>query len=529
MVLLETTVKRPSFGAGCPSEMAETFQTFNLEKMHEVSAAMVRVVAEVAQKRRCAVYLTGGYVRDFLLGSELTESDLDFAVATNPVSFASEVAERLKARAVTLHFDPTTVRVIRWDVNHPDATADFTELKGNLKEDALHRDFTCNALFVDVIELARNGVAPILDILGGLQHLMARSLVLASRHSFKDDPLRILRAFRLSATLNLQIPPETKASIVESAPLLLNAPPERISMELAWILQSRTAGEQISLMDETGVLTFLLPELVKLKEIPAAGYHHLDGFNHTVEALKMAEKAMRGETEDNELNELLVKVQDAFKVRFGYKRYGNWVLKFATLLHDIAKPLTMTVDEEGDLHFYGHEKIGAEIAGQICERLKLSRRERETVTALVRNHMRPVGLAGARYLTERALNRFWKDLGEIAGIYCVVLSAADLMATCGPDMTAEKRERHYFVLRKLMQTYFTIQEAKERVRLVTGDEIMERYNLEPSPLVGKALRLVEEAVLEGKVKTKDEAWALLDAAIAEWLSDEEIKTEPKSR
>jgi len=486
-----------------------------LEQLPKALVTVICAAARIAQARRCPLYIVGGFVRDFLLERE--SLDLDLAVGTEPLSFASEVAERLGARFVPLHFDPPTGRIVRWDNEYPDATADFTEFKGDLKEDALHRDFTCNSLFVDAIELAQKGMASVIDPLGGMQHLRARLLVLPNRRVLQEDPIRILRAFRFAATLEFQIPPETKNALTLSAPLLLNAAPERVTMEFAWMLQTPSAHEQLLSMDETGVLTMLLPELPRLKEIPAAGYHHLDAFNHTIETVRMAEKAMRCETEDDELNNLLAKVKEVFNLRFGYKRYGSWVLKFATLLHDIAKPQTMTVDEEGDLHFYGHEKIGAEMAEQICERFKTSRRERETIVALVLNHMRPVGLAGARHLTDRALRRFWRDLGETVGIYCVALSAADLMATCGPEMTQEQRERHYFVLRKLMETYFALQEAKERVRLITGDEIMERYQIQPSPLVGKALRLVEDAFLEGRIKTKDEAWSLLDEAMKEWL------------
>ncbi|MCX7642662.1 MAG: HD domain-containing protein [Armatimonadetes bacterium] len=501
--------------------MAESLQFVSLERIPKTLVTVLCAAAEVARARRCQLYLVGGFVRDFLLGRE--SWDLDFAVEADPISFGEEVAKKVKARFVSLSLDPPTGRIVHWEEKAPDATADFTELRSDLREDASQRDFTCNALFVNAVELAQKGSAPVLDPLGGLAHLSSRLLVLPNRRVLRGDPIRILRAFRFAATLNFKLAPETKEAIAVSAPLLLNTAPERILMEWAWILQASTAHEQLFCMDELGVLTILLPELMKLKEVPAAGYHHLDGFNHTLEAVRMAEKAIKGETEDETLNELLKRVQDAFQVRFGYKRCGTWVVKFAALLHDIAKPQTMTVDEEGDLHFYGHEKLGANMAEQICDRFRLSRRERETVVNLVRSHMRPVGLAGAKQLTEKALRRFWRDLGEPTGIYCVALSAADLMATRGPEMTQEQRERHYAVLRRLMETYFAIKEARERIRLITGDEIMERYRIRPSPLVGRALRLIEEAVLDGRVATKEEAWSLLDDAMQQWLGYEHEK------
>lgn len=500
----------------CEGAMKVTPLTLTFAQMPTALAKLVRCAAAVAKAQRRSLFLVGGFLRDWVLGRE--SMDLDFATSGDPISFADEVARQIGGRIVPMHDEPPMGRVVRWDENAPDATADFVELRGDIKTDLRQRDFTCNALAVDAIPLAQNGEVPILDPLGGLKHIAERTLVLTSKRTLRDDPVRILRAFRLSATLGFCIAPETMAAISQAAPLLLSAAPERLLMEFSWTLQAPNAHQQLLLMDETGVLAILLPETQKLKEVPAAGYHHLDGFHHTVEAVGMAEKAMVAETEDEMLNELLRRVQNVFGQRFGYRRYGAWVLKFATLLHDIGKPLTMSMDEDGDIHFYEHEKVGAEMAKQICQRLRLSRRESDLIITLVRNHMRPVSLAGARHLTGRALRRFWREMGEAAGIYCVALSAADLMATRGKEMTKEHRQRHYTVLRRLLETHFELKELEKRPRLITGDEVMARYQLPPSPLVGKALRLVEDAVMDGRIQTKDDAWALLDAAMAEWLA-----------
>ncbi len=475
-----------------------------LDQMPKALAKLVRCAAAIAKAQQRSLFLVGGWLRDWLLGRE--RGDLDFAVSGDPILFAQQIG----GRAIPLRDAPPTGKIV-----HPDFTADFVELRDDIKTDLRQRDFTCNALAVDAIALAQNGKAPILDPLGGLKHIAQRTLVLTSKRSLRDDPVRILRAFRFSATLDFRIAPETMAALMEATPLLLNAAPERLLVEFSWTLQAKGAHRQILLMDDAGVLSVLLPETQRLKEVPAYGYHHLDGFHHTVEAVKMAEKAMGAETEDERLNELLLRVRDVFGQRFGYRRYGGWVLKFATLLHDIGKPLTMSVDKRGDIHFYDHEKVGGEIAEQICKRLRLSRRERDLIITLVRSHMRPVSLAGTKNLTERALRRFWRDVGEVAGIYCVALSAADLMATHGAEMTQRHRQRHYTVLQRLLETHFALKDWQQRPRLITGDEVMERYRLPPSPHVGKALRLVEEAVLDGRVQTKDEAWAFLDKAMAE--------------
>jgi putative nucleotidyltransferase with HDIG domain len=509
-----------------------TAERLRLDQMPEPLAQLVKAAATLANQHRLRLYLVGGWLRDFVatgdwrlatgiqsLIANRQSLDIDFAVSSDPLPFVEQLAKQVGGRVVRLHDDLPTVRLARWLEDNPDAVADFTALQGDLESDLRRRDFTCNALAVDAVELTQHGEAPILDPLNGLRHIAEGVLVLTHKRALQDDPVRILRTFRFAATLGFAIVPETKVALTEAAPLLLNAAPERLTMELAWTLQTPQAAEMLALMDETGVLTFLLPELMPLKEVPAAGYHHLDGFCHTLEAVRQTERVLRGETEDDEFNALLSQVRDTFNERFGYRRTGVWVVKFATLLHDIGKPETMTVGDDGSVHFYGHEKVGAEKAEAICQRLRLSRREKGIVVSLVRYHMRPVSLAGARHLTERALRRFWRDLGDLAGIYCVALSAADLMATQGAAMTDEHRRRHYFVLRRLLETHFALQEMRQRPRLVTGHEIMERYGIGPSPLVGRALRLVEEAILDGRVQTKDEAWRLLDEVMAQWLAE----------
>lgn len=509
-----------------------TGKCLRLDQMPEPLAQLVKAAATLANQHRLRLYLVGGWLRDFVMAAsgeghgDASPSDIDFAVSSDPLPFVEELAKRVGGRVVRLHDDLPTVRLARWLQDNPDAVADFTALQGDLESDLRRRDFTCNALAVDAIELTQHGEAIILDPLSGLQHIAERVLVLTHKRALQDDPVRILRAFRFAATFGFAIAAETKGALAEAAPLLLNAAPERLTMELAQIFQTPQAAEMLALMDEVGVLTFLLPELMPLKEVPAAGYHHLDGFCHTLEAVRQIERVLRAETEDEGLNALLSQVRDAFNERFGYRRTGVWVVKFATLLHDIGKPETMTVGDDGSVHFYGHEKVGAEKAEAICRRLRLSRREQGVIVSLVRYHMRPVSLAGARPLTERALRRFWHDLGELAGIYCVALSAADLMATRGTAMTEERRQRHYFVLRRLLETHFALREMRQRPRLVTGHEIMERYGIGPSPLVGQALRLVEEAILDGRVRTKEDAWQLLDETLFRPLSAHPRKSLP---
>lgn len=483
--------------------------SLSLSQMPRPFALLVKEAARVAEAQKRSLYLVGGWIRDFLLGRE--SWDLDFAVTGDPFPFIKAVAERVGGYPLTLHIGPPLGRIIRWEEAPEEAQADFVSLYQNdIKADLRQRDYTCNALAVDALELTGQGEAPILDPLGGIEAITKREIVLTQKRMLQDDPVRILRAFRLGATLNFTITPQTLSALSEAAPLLLMAPDDRIGWEWSWILQQRGAKRQLLMMDETGVLGILIPQIQRLKEVPAGGYHHLDGFRHTIEAVGMVERVLTAETEDPRLNELLSKIRGTFDERMGYRRTGVWVLKFATLLHDIAKPETMTRDEDGTLHFYGHEKLGAKVAEGVCHRFRLSRRERDLVVTLVRNHMRPVWLSGARDLTERALRRFWRELGDKEGLYCIALSAADLMATRGSDMTPEQRQRHYTVLCRLLETYFALKELRKHPRLVTGHEIMERYGIPPCPLVGKALQSVEEAFLDGRIRTREEAWKLLD-------------------
>ncbi len=479
------------------------------DDLPEYHQKVIAIAGKRAKEEHRPVYLIGGWLRDFLMGRGRGK-ECDLVFGGDPASLAGYLQRCLGGRIVRLHSEPVTVRLVGWQGAPEGAQLDVSQLGASLEKDLYRRDFTVNALTADLIVLLERGSAPIIDFLGGLDHLRRRELVLISPEALKDDPIRCLRAFRFWATHHLTPSQQTLHHISRHAGRLKREAAERIVLDLSYIFQSATPFPLLKALKETEVLTAVVPELDDLKFVPAIGYHHLNGIDHTLCAVAMTDRVLAGDTDDRELNRLLVQHRISFDDEIAGGRKRVWTLKMATLLHDIGKPATMQWESDGSVHFYGHEITGSEMTDQICRRLKLARKETETLVKLVRHHMRPAQLAGVQSLTVKALRRIWRDLGDQDGLALVFLSAADLMATRGPAMTEDQRRHHYEVLKRLLLELEVIREMQRRPRLISGHDVMERYRIGPGPLVGEALRQVEEAALEGRVETREEAFQFLD-------------------
>ncbi|MFA4043989.1 MAG: hypothetical protein HZRFUVUK_000771 [Candidatus Fervidibacterota bacterium] len=508
-----------------------------LPKLPDEHWHAIRCAMQVAEREGVCAYLVGGFVRDALLG--LISNDIDTAVDGDPFDYAQALSDALSGKFVRMHEEPKVARVVIRTDGGKLLHFDITGIEGSLERDLMNRDFTINAFAIPLSSLRCEGDRVIAELrfpeksscYEDLRNGIIRMHAGAEGELIRQDPVRMLRAFRFAATLKFEIAPQTLASIREHSCLLRKCLEEgrcsweRVRDEFAFSLQSDCGSKMLTAMDEVGLLSAILPELEDLKNVPAQGYHHLDGFRHSVEAVRFVEMLTEGiswlEEELREfgvpLHEELRKHIESFMHPFVERRTGMFVLKMATLLHDIGKPLTMRCDEDGDLHFFGHETAGAEIAERICERLKLSKREKHLIVQAIRMHMRPLSLAKAKSLTNRALRRFWMDNEEV-GLVVVIVSFADLLATRGPDMTLEQMIDHMRLLLTLMQTYNQIKMLSAQPKLLSGDDVMERYGLPQGPIVGKALRIVTEAQLKGEIKTKEEAFALLDRVIPTLLS-----------
>ncbi|MCS7223246.1 MAG: HD domain-containing protein [Armatimonadetes bacterium] len=480
---------------------------------------VLRATAHWAVSSQRVAYLVGGWLRDHLLGVKSWE--LDLVCLGDPADLGRALQSQLKGRLLLLHQEPAHYRFLGWIGAPKDAHVDLSEMVGSLTDDLARRDFTVNAMAVDIPLLVQKGVAPLFDPFGGIRDLGHRALRLTHQDVLLEDPIRNLRAFRFWATANLKPTGGTLEAIAKHSSLLSRTAPERVLFELSLIFQSETEIGLLMEMKRTGIFRAIVPELDALQEVPGIGYHHLNGLDHTLLAVAMVDLVRRGQTEDPDFNRLLLPCLPRFDEEGPGRRKWLWIVKMATLLHDVGKPATMTYDEQGRIHFYGHEKVGAQISQHICQRLRLSRKETDCLVRLVRHHMRPAQLAGRLPASRRALQRIWRELGEEDGLRLIVLSAADLMATRGPEMTQERRGRHYQILKALLEELAVLKELALRPRLITGYEVMERYGIRPGPLVGRALRLVEEAFLEGRIRDREEAFALLDQAMRQFGEPQE--------
>ena len=468
------------------------------------------------------LYLVGGALRDGWLGREIR--DFDFVVAGDARTTASRLAVLLDARYVLLDEDWGVARLI-WSApgrKEDPVWLDFVSMRGeSLQEDLRQRDFTCNAMGVRIGEKDEPDAGWLEDPTGGLRDLRKRLIRMVHPQRLREDPLRLLRALRLACTLGFQIEGLTLKAIGSQSQGILSVAPERVRDELFKLLACPESLAWIVRMEETGLLTTILPEMEGLKGLEQGKFHHLDAWNHTLEAYRILEEGCR------EGFEPMLAYEGDFRTWCGAQREVLPLVKAALLLHDTGKPLTATFDEAREPHFYGHAGKGAEISAAAMRRLRASRNDEEKVRKWVRYHMGPLHMMRAMqtdHLTERAKIRFLRRLGSDApGIF--LLSIADFLASAGPSATSERNELFCSLLNSLLELYFRRDAASIRGnRLVTGRELIDALGIPPGPTVGRLLRRLEEARVEGKVSDRAEALRLAGSLLDEMRTGKRTKS-----
>jgi len=461
------------------------------------------------------LYVVGGTVRDLLLFGKVR--DVDALVRGDASEAAHLLASLLQGTCFQMHGEPITFRVVPGDLDLPHVdllqmgSGDEPE-EDALRGDLLRRDFTVNAMAARLTGL-NQGVSTldIVDPCRGRDDLSARLLRPVSRSALADDPVRMLRCFRLAAGLDFQIAPEALEQISRDHQLVTQSAPERIQEELMLLLDITPCSTHLELAQRTGLLYGIIPELQAMDGVPQDGYHHLDVLEHTLEAFRQLERMLRmADGEKVQIGEDLMRKSLAHldkAVRPGITRRA--LLKLAVLLHDVGKPQAKTVEPEGRIRFIGHNLLGAEMAREVGRRLRLGKRPAEMLAKMVREHMRPGFLASESSPTERATNRFLNQAGDLA-VEILLLELADRFAARGPAPRRLSMERHARFTRSLLATYWARQGQEGPPRLVDGHEIMARFNIRPGRLVGQLLAIVKEAQQEGRLRTKEEAISLLD-------------------
>ncbi len=474
---------------------------------------------------RSRVYLVGGAVRDALLGQ--ASHDLDFAVPKDALRMARKVAKALEGAYYRMDDEHETGRVILTSADDSRQTLDFSAFQGaDLEADLRARDFTVNAMAVHL-----DNPQELLDPLGGLLDLRAKRLRACSASAMSDDPVRVLRAIRLASTFRLNIEPETRSQMKAAVGRIPQSSIERLRDELFRILEAPKPATSIRALDVLGALPHVLPELADLKGVTQSAPHTSDVWEHTLssvqhleEILTVLDEVYSPEGASDLFTGLVVLRLGRYRGQFAERlksslvpeRFYRPLLFLAALYHDIAKPQTRTVEEDGRIRFLGHDEHGAPIAAARAAALRLSNAEVERLEAIVRGHMRPHHLANAGELpSRRAVYRFFRDTGEAAVDICL-LSIADLLAIYGPTLRQETLAHHLEVLRVLLEAYW--EQPEERVSpppLVNGDDLMREFKLQPGPQIGELLEAVREAQAAGEIKTQGDAYELAERMLQE--------------
>ncbi|HEY3376901.1 MAG TPA: HD domain-containing protein [Armatimonadota bacterium] len=449
-------------------------------------------LAEFASARQAEpqpVWLVGGSVRDLLLGR--TPLDIDLA-APDPEPLARRFAGLIGGRVIPLDPERGTWRVTL----APQHYVDFCRFRAqDILGDLRGRDFTCNAI---AIRLPDDDSQPLAyyDPFHGADDLRTNTLRMVEVGAFRDDPARILRAFRFLAELPLTIEPLTLLQVRRDADRLPLVAPERLLSEWWRLCAAPRAETAIRLMADTGVLDVLFPEVAATRGVTQNAYHRLDVWGHQLLAVeKMASLlAHPGEALLDLMPEFDAILRDPHRCAR---------LLFLALVHDIGKPATRSV-VEGRTHFYEHDAVGAEQVSALCRRMRVSRDDTRVMETVVRHHLRPLHLSHAKTLSRKAMIKFFGDTGDAAW-EVMLLALADKAAGQGPAAEPDILAQLRAVYRQLLAFYHTIYQPALTHPYVTGRDLIRQFDIPPGPTVGSLLQQLRHLQLTGQVSSVEEA------------------------
>lgn len=445
----------------------------------------IKVIADTAQKSDLQLFIVGGFVRDLILNRHTNEIDL--LVIGNGPEFASLAANELGVKNVsifknfgTAHFSYDDYQIefvgARKESYHRESRKPVVE-DGTFEDDIKRRDFTINTL---AVSLNKNTFGNLIDTFNGLEDIKNKIIrtPLDPSETFNDDPLRILRAFRFASQLQFTLSAELLNAATMMKDRLKIVSQERITDEFLKILSSPKPSVGLEHLFYSEIMNVIFPEIANLAGVDQRqDYHHKDVFFHTCKVV------------DN----ISLNTNDVW-------------LRFAALVHDIAKPPTKKFIDGIGWTFHGHEELGARMLKGIFKRMKLPLNKLEYVEKLVRLHLRPIALAKEE-VTDSAIRRLIVSAGD---------TLDDLITLCRADITSKNPAKVSQYLRNyevVMQKVLDVQE-RDKLRAfqspVSGEVIMEVCSLKPSKKVGEIKSAIEEAILDGKIKNDyDEAFNYL--------------------
>ncbi len=454
-------------------------------KPHEREIFML--IEQAAAELGFPAYVVGGYVRDRLLGR--ASKDMDIVCIGSGIQLAQKIASKLRPIPRIVVYQRFGTAMLK----HKDLEVEFVGARkesyrvdsrkpsveeGSLEDDQNRRDFTINAL---AVSLNAHNFGEIIDPFGGLHHLERKILKtpLEPGKTFSDDPLRMMRAIRFSTQLGFEIEDETYKALSKYKNRINIVSKERITTEMEKILKADEPSIGFKLLFDTGILELIFPEMAALHGVDVKnGKAHKDNFYHTLEVVDNLSK-----------------------------NTNNIWLRWSAVLHDIAKPPTKRFDPTHGWTFHGHEALGATMVPRIFRNMRLPMDHKmKYVQKLVRLHLRPISLTKEN-ITDSAIRRLLFEAGD---------DIDDLMKLCEADITSKnpKKVKRYLENYELVRGKLKEVEEKDKMRNwqppVSGELIMETFNIPPSRAVGNIKTAIREAILDGKITNDfDEAFAFM--------------------
>jgi poly(A) polymerase len=500
-------------------------------------AALRRIVDHLAI-RGLQGYIVGGFIRDRLLDRET--DDIDIAVRGDALAIARDVATEIGGAFVLLDDVNHIARVVlteHLEHGHGGRGAewhfDFSAFSEDIEADLARRDFTINAMALELHRSTGNGDSSdalplmpegpstgeqlrraLIDPFDGQEDLRLGIVRRVSERIFEVDAVRLLRAVRLAAELDFTIEPETESLIRSHAGAITGAAGERIREELLHILRLPRAANHLGYMDELGLLPALIPELAEARGVDQPTTHFWDVFHHSMQTACAVQFLIReGEWQHGSRDMLAVapwsdEIESHLSQEVSRGSDHRVLLKLAGLLHDVAKPTTKTMDDTGRARFIGHTGLGAAMAADILARLRFSNREIGLAETMVYHHLRPFQMTDDELPSQRAIYRYFRDTGD-AGIDILLLALADYLASRGPLVSVEEWRQHCHLMNYILAEHANQQAKVLPMQLLNGHDIMRLFGLKPGPRIGSLLAIVHEAHASGEVSTREEALALV--------------------